>query len=70
MEYKQIVEQLEGEANRLQNAASVIRSIMNGGAPSQSKQRHKVTMSAAARARIGAAQRARWAKIRKEKVKA
>ena len=50
---KDQIEQLQSELNRLTGGAT------NGGAP-----RGPRRMSAAARARIAAAQRARWAKVR------
>ena len=59
-----IVKQLEAERDRIDSAIKALRGLdsTSGGQP---KRR---TMSAAARRRIAAAQRARWAKVKGQKV--
>jgi hypothetical protein len=53
-----IVKELQGQRQRIDQAIRVLSSV-NGIAPAASPRR---TMSASARQRIAAAQRARWAK--------
>jgi hypothetical protein len=60
VEIKQRIESLEAEVGRLLGGRS---SVAGGGAPARR------TMSSAARARIGAAQRARWARQKRVKTK-
>ena len=52
------IESLQSELNQL---------FGNGSAPAIKPERKRREMSAAARAKIGAAQRTRWAKVRSEK---
>jgi hypothetical protein len=64
-------------ANQLRNAADIkekidalnkeLASILGASSPVSAKTPKKSTMSAAARAKIGAAQKARWAKVKGEK---
>ena len=70
-----IIRELEEERNRIDRAIQALRGIhagtphaqTNGSSPAHRKSRRRV--SPAARARIAAAQRARWAKFRAEKKK-
>ena len=55
-----VVKELQQERDRIDNAIEVLTSL-NSGAPKASPKR---TMSAAARRRIAAAQKARWARQR------
>jgi hypothetical protein len=55
-----IIKQLEEERSRIDQAIQVLRGV----ASPHGARRPKRTMSAAARRRIAAAQRARWAKVR------
>ena len=57
-----IIQQLQQERDRLNSAIRALTSL-NGNSPTPGTRRDR-TMSAAARARIAAAQRARWAKLR------
>lgn len=70
---KQVVQQLqfqrrrtEQELEKLKLAIKALTSL-DGSAPVTVITRRKPKFSAAARARIGAAQRARWAKLKKAK---
>ena len=56
-----IIKQLEDERSRIDRAIEALRGV---NSPRESSGRPKRTLSAAARRRIAAAQRARWAKIR------
>ena len=60
-----VVNQLIEERDRLNSAIAALEGISNGA--SRKGPSAKRTMSASARARIAAAQRARWAKFRKAK---
>ena len=72
MDIQGIVAQLRQEANRIENAIAALVGLgsqpVRRGRPPKSGQakpagnRKRFTMSAAARAKIAAAQRARWAK--------
>jgi hypothetical protein len=57
----EIIKQLEAERGRIDAAIRALRGV--GTVPATKGKRR--TMSAAGRARIAAAQRARWAKIRR-----
>ena len=59
-----IVKQLEAERDRIDSAIRALRGLGN---PSSGQQRKRRTMSAAARQRIAAAQKARWAKVKSRK---
>jgi len=59
-----IVKQLEAERDRLDAAITALRGLSGNTSGVPRKRR---TMSAAARRRIAAAQRARWAKLRGKK---
>jgi hypothetical protein len=63
------IKQLVAELDRLTTAIATLQSL-NGDSRKTSAKRTmsgKRTMSASARARISAAQRARWAKVRAKK---
>ena len=60
-----IVNQLITERDRLNAAIAALQGVSNKA--SRKGRRSKRTMSAAARARIAAAQRKRWAKVRAKK---
>ena len=70
---KQVVQQLQSQRRRTEqeleklNLAIKALTSLNGSAAVSGTTRRKPKFSAAARARIGAAQRARWAKLRKAK---
>jgi len=57
---------IQGEVAMLDKAITVLEELVgsNTGTPNGN---HKRTLSAAARRKIGNAQKARWAKIRKER---
>lgn len=66
-----VLEQLKGERSRLEGAlrqvdqaVKALTAVTNNGVRSSSERRGRRRMSAAARARISAAQKARWAKVR------
>lgn len=67
----------QAEVQRLDQAIEVLQGLGRGGrrvGPRQGKRsgatrRPRRTMSAAARKRIAAAQKARWAKLRQERLK-
>jgi hypothetical protein len=59
--FAEIVKELEQERSRLDQAITALRGLAVGKVVSIDRT-HKRTMSAAARRRIAAAQRARWAK--------
>jgi hypothetical protein len=64
--FTSVLNQLEQERNRLTSQLESLNnalSALNGNRPTR-----RSTMSAAGRARIAAAQRARWAKVRGRKV--
>jgi len=63
IDFSDTIKQLVAERDRLNSAIEALESI-NGVSRRASGKR---TMSAAARARISAAQRARWAKVRAKK---
>lgn len=62
-------QRLEKELHRVASALSALASLNGGrrGRPVGSRNVRKRTLSAAARRRIAAAQRARWAKVREAK---
>ena len=65
-----VLKQLEQERSRLDQAIRAIGGLVgrNGASPQIAK-RPKRTLSIAARRKIGAAQRARWAKVRAKHMK-
>lgn len=63
MDFNNLIKQLVAERDRLNTAISVLQGSNNGSRRSTGRHR----LSAKARARIAAAQRARWAKIRAKK---
>jgi ABC-type transporter Mla subunit MlaD len=60
-----VLEQLKEERAKLDRAIAALSGVV--GAKSSSGKRGKRTLSVAARKRIAAAQRARWAKVRAKK---
>lgn len=65
MEIGQIVAELDAEIARLQQVRALLGGRETGNVRSAGQPRKKRTLSAEARARIAAAQRARWAKQKK-----
>jgi hypothetical protein len=61
-----IIKQLTAERDRLNAAIAALQGVSKGAAHKGSR---KGGMSAAGRARIAAAQRARWAKVKAKKGK-
>jgi hypothetical protein len=61
-----VIEQLKAERAQLDKAISVLSGVVgiSSGTPSSNGLQGKRTLSASARKRIAAAQRARWAKVR------
>src|SRR5207245_4751799 len=57
----------QAELKRLDRAIAALRSLNSGNPGSERGRKTKRKLSAAARRRISAAQRARWAKIKKQK---
>jgi hypothetical protein len=66
MNIDEIIQQINNEIDRLQQAARLLKGT---GASAPGKRGGRRHMSAAGRARIAAAQRARWAKINAGKKK-
>jgi hypothetical protein len=64
MNTRKILRMIESEIARLQTAANALRGL---GKSSKGGRRGTRKLSAAARKRIGDAQRARWAKVRTRK---
>lgn len=65
MDYSKIIAEIDSEINRLQKARSALADLNGARATSNGPRRGgRRKMSAAARARIAAAQRARWARVR------
>jgi hypothetical protein len=62
-----ILSQLITERDRLNAAIEALQSLSDNGASHKGERSTKRTMSAAARARIAAAQRKRWAKFKAKK---
>jgi hypothetical protein len=63
-----ILHQLKQERDRLTSAIEALEGVAHSGhAAGGGRGRRRRKMSAAARARIAAAQRARWAKVKKAK---
>ena len=69
----QVLNKLHGERNRIQQQLQRVEAAisalqgLNGRGGRMSGNRPKRTLSVAARRRIAAAQRARWAKVRAQK---
>jgi hypothetical protein len=57
---------MQRELAKLDKAINVLQGLFGTTAPT-SNGNHKRTLSAAARRKIGMAQKARWAKVRKER---
>lgn len=66
MDVRKIVAEIDSEISRLQNARKIIAGLGTGSVTGTTGKR---TMSAAGRARIAAAQRLRWSKLKKAKKK-
>jgi hypothetical protein len=66
-----VLKELEQERSRLDQAILAIGSLVrrNGAGSSRQGKRAKRTLSIAARKKIAAAQRARWAKVRQAQAK-
>ncbi len=67
-----VLKELEQERSRLDQAIQVVGGLIarNGAGGSRKGNRVKRTLSIAARRKIAAAQRARWAKFRQQQKKA
>jgi hypothetical protein len=61
MNIPEVLSQIDAEISVLQQARTLLSGASNGAKPGRPAKR-KFTMSAEGRARIAAAQRARWAK--------
>jgi ABC-type transporter Mla subunit MlaD len=59
-----VLQQLKQERSRLDKAIAALSEVTGGGNASMEGNRPKRQLSVAARKRIAAAQRARWAKVR------
>lgn len=59
-----VLQQLKQERSRLDKAISALSEVTGGASASTEGNRPKRQLSVAARRRIAAAQRARWAKVR------
>lgn len=59
-----VLQQLKQERSRLDKAITALSEVTGGGNASMEGSRPKRQLSVAARKRIAAAQRARWAKVR------
>ena len=57
----------QAELRRLDRAIAALRPLKSGNPSSERRHKTKRKLSAAARRRISAAQRARWAKLKKQK---
>jgi hypothetical protein len=66
---KQAITELEAEKSRLKSGLAVLRRIDGARTGTSSPSQAKLNLSAAARSRIPAAARARWAKIKDGKKK-
>jgi hypothetical protein len=64
-QYESIIQQLEEQRNRIDQAIQSLRGLNNTSQVRGSQAAKTRHMSAAARARIGDAQRKRWAKWKK-----
>ena len=58
---------VQSELSKLDKAITVLEGLSGTGTLTSNGNGHKRTLSAAARKKIGNAQKARWAKIRKER---
>ena len=65
MNLEQVIRSIDEEISRLQQA----KALLNSTGKATGRGRVPRTMSAAARARIAAAQRARWARVKAQKKK-
>jgi hypothetical protein len=64
-----VLSQIDIEISRLQQARKLLAGSDVGNGRATKPHRKKRTISAAGRARIAAAQRARWAKVKKKTAK-
>jgi hypothetical protein len=74
MDLKQILNEIETRRSEVQKelrgldaAVAALRGLGTSGQPRVGRARRRKGLSAAARARISAAQKARWAKLKKRK---
>jgi len=67
MAISQVLQQLEDEIKRLQEARRILEGHESHGLKAVNGRRGPRKMSAAAKARISAAQKKRWAKVRAQK---
>jgi len=67
MAMSQVLQQLDDEIKRLQQARKILGGKESHGLRAVNGRRGPRQMSAAAKARISAAQKKRWAKVRAEK---
>ena len=65
MEINHIITEIDAEIARLQQAKDLLNGTTTKRSPGRAAAPTKRTMSAAGRARIAAAQKARWAKVKK-----
>jgi len=69
MDLKHVVQQLKSERDRLDKAIHALEGVSTPGRAVTAGKLHSRRLSASARARIAAAQRARWAKHRESTAK-
>lgn len=69
-QYVTLHNSLTAEKAKLESRLNAINQALGGSPKAPASKRPKVKMSASARARIGAAQKARWAKLRAAKNRA
>jgi hypothetical protein len=67
MDLASVLNQLKSERDRLDKAIRALEDVAGKKSAGNSHALHRNRLSAAARARIAAAQRERWAKIRSTK---
>ena len=58
---------VQGELSKLDKAITVLEELVGTNSVAANGRGHKRTLSAAARNKIAKAQRARWAKVRRER---
>jgi hypothetical protein len=69
MDLASVLNQLKSERQRLDKAIKALEDVAGKKSAGNSHAVHRTRLSAAARAKIGAAQRKRWAKVRAAKKK-
>jgi len=67
MDYKNVIAEIDAQISKLQQARDVLTGLAGSQSTDGRQGRKRKNMSAAARARIAAAQKARWAKVRASK---